>query len=354
VSIVSSTKAYEGWMASRVTVVRPDVALKHQRMRESPFVFLRGTFYRWIELLPEVCAEVMDAPRVLAIGDLHIENFGTWRDHEGRLVWGVNDLDEAASLPYVNDLVRLATSAALATRTTRLRLSVGGICDALLDGYLASLHSGGEPIVLSERHVWLRDLAGSESRDPKKFWKAMQSLRPVRSAPRVVAQVLRATVPDAASGETVRRRVAGVGSLGRPRFVLVMEHEGGWLAREAKAWLPSAAARGETSPRAALTLVDRGVRCRDPFWSIQQSWIIRRLAPDCARIEVEDLPERWDERKLLRAMGWETANLHLATTAARREIVRDVHRRRGRWLAQAVESMLDATVRDWKTWRRLS
>jgi len=32
---------------------------------------------------------------VLAVGDLHVENFGTWRDAEGRLIWGVNDFDES-------------------------------------------------------------------------------------------------------------------------------------------------------------------------------------------------------------------------------------------------------------------
>ena len=54
------------------------------------------------------------APRALAVGDLHVENFGTWRDVEGRLIWGINDFDEAWRLPYTNDLVRLATSALLA------------------------------------------------------------------------------------------------------------------------------------------------------------------------------------------------------------------------------------------------
>ena len=51
---------------------------------------------------------------MLAVGDMHVENFGTWRDAEGRLVWGVNDFDEAAKMPYTIDLVRLAASAMLA------------------------------------------------------------------------------------------------------------------------------------------------------------------------------------------------------------------------------------------------
>jgi hypothetical protein len=47
----------------------------------------------------------------MAVGDLHLENFGIWRDAEGRLVWGVNDFDEAHPMAFTNDLVRLAVSA---------------------------------------------------------------------------------------------------------------------------------------------------------------------------------------------------------------------------------------------------
>ena len=49
-----------------------------------------------------------------AVGDLHIENFGTWEMLTDGCV-GVNDfLDEADELPYTNDLIRLATSTRLA------------------------------------------------------------------------------------------------------------------------------------------------------------------------------------------------------------------------------------------------
>jgi len=51
---------------------------------------------------------------VMAVRDLHLENFGAWRDVEGRLVWGVNDFDEAHPMAFANDLVRLAVSALLA------------------------------------------------------------------------------------------------------------------------------------------------------------------------------------------------------------------------------------------------
>jgi uncharacterized protein (DUF2252 family) len=74
------------------------------------------TFYRWAQWWPEVCAALNHdkVPLVLGMGDLHTENFGTWRDAEGRLVGGVNDFDECSYLPYTNDLVRLAASARFA------------------------------------------------------------------------------------------------------------------------------------------------------------------------------------------------------------------------------------------------
>jgi len=54
---------------------------------------------------------------VLAVGDLDLENFGTWCDSLGRLAWGINDFDEAFPLPYTHDLVRLpATGGCLGQR----------------------------------------------------------------------------------------------------------------------------------------------------------------------------------------------------------------------------------------------
>src|ERR1700730_15476937 len=160
--IVEATRKYEQWLGRHIRVFGPDLALNHRRIAESPFVFLRGTFYRWMQLWPEVCAELRDSPRVLAVGDLHVENFGTWRDSEGRLVWGVNDVDEASRLPYTLDLTRLATSAVLAIREHKLRLTIQAACQAIVEGYLVALDRGGGPMVLAEHHQWLRRIAVNE------------------------------------------------------------------------------------------------------------------------------------------------------------------------------------------------
>ena len=55
VDIHQSTRAYEKWAAQHARPVRSDLRLKHARMRESPFIFLRGTFYRWLQRWPELC-----------------------------------------------------------------------------------------------------------------------------------------------------------------------------------------------------------------------------------------------------------------------------------------------------------
>src|SRR5260370_8184718 len=80
-------------------------------MAADPLSFLRATFYRWAEQAPQALPELAEGVRVLAAGDLHVENYGTWRDAEGRLVWGVNDFDEAYRMPFTFDLFPLATSA---------------------------------------------------------------------------------------------------------------------------------------------------------------------------------------------------------------------------------------------------
>ena len=120
--IVESTADFENWLAQQLPIVKQDLKTKHEQMALAAFPFFRATFYRWLELWPHLCGDLAAAPSVLAVGDLHIENFGTWRDLEGRLIWGVNDLDEAWPCAYTIDLVRLATSAYLAVDAEHLGL----------------------------------------------------------------------------------------------------------------------------------------------------------------------------------------------------------------------------------------
>jgi hypothetical protein len=357
VDIVEATRRYESWMASRCEVVTADLDAKHAAMASSPFVFLRGTFYRFIEVWPELFAELRDAPRVLAVGDLHIENFGTWRDSEGRLVWGVNDVDEAAPLPYCVDLVRLSVSARLAITEKGLDITPRAACDALVAGYRDSLTRGGRALVLVEHDRWLRRIATTKLRQPTRFWRRTENIPGEQPVDPQARHVLERVMPRSDQEYEVGPRRAGVGSLGRPRYIAVGVSHGSHVARECKWMLPSAATLAGVPSRAGapgtgLRLLERAVRAADPMVTAVDAWLTRRLAPDCARIEFTDLPSSLDEERLLRAMGWETANLHLGTPPAKEVVLADLDRRPRDWLLDASKRGERATRRDWSAWRR--
>jgi hypothetical protein len=354
--ILATTAAYERWLAGRLPVLRSDLELKHRLMAADVFSFLRATFYRWAQQWPETCAELGAAPKVLAVGDLHVENFGTWRDAEGRLIWGVNDFDETVVLPYTQDLVRLGTSALLAAQESQLRLSGRSACAAIVEGYGESLSEGGGAAVLAERYRWLRDLAIARLKDQRPFWDRLRALptaaRPVHGRPRAL---LDRALPHGEFGLRLVHRQAGLGSLGRLRLVALADWRGGMIAREAKPLAPSAWlwARGQKlRPPRYQELIRRAVRVPDPFLSVHGTWLIRRLAPDCSRIELASLPRGRDEARLLWMMGWETANMHLGTPGQRTRILADLKTRRGAWLAKAAGRMALSLERDWRKWRK--
>jgi uncharacterized protein (DUF2252 family) len=356
-NITRATHQYETWLANHLRVLKSDLRQKHHMMAQDPFSFLRATFYRWMQLFPELCPKTNQAPVVLAIGDLHVANFGTWRDAEGRLIWGINDFDEAFPLPYPLDLIRLATSASIAIKIGHLSCSSVAACEAILDGYSEALKNGGEPFVLSEKHPFLRDTATSRLRDPKLFWDKFAALPTIRSVPAKVRLLLKRTMPESILQFRVAHRQAGLGSLGRERFTAIADWRGGKIAREVKPLLPSACAWAANSRDKKIyysQIVTSAVRAPDPFLALNDGWVLRRLSPFCSRIDLSQLPRTRDAEKLFHAMGWELANVHLGTRRAVPTVRRDLSKRRSNWLCHATQTMTDATLKDWKEWRKTS
>ena len=355
-SIVRATRDYEAWLASQVRVVRPGLQAKHKLMAEDGFSFLRATFYRWAQLFPALFPKLARAPKVLGVGDLHVENYGTWRDAEGRLVWGINDFDEACPLPYTNDLVRLATSAWLAIEADDLALGRGAACRVISEGYAAGLEDGGRAVVLSEHNRWLRDAVTSRLRDPTQFWRKLAARPVVRDVPTEVRLLLEAALPETRLELRMVYRQPGLGSLGRPRFTALAEWRGGKVAREAKALVPSAWLWAASTAGNRQIYYDecvrRAVRAHDPFLQTQGAWILRRLSAYCSRIELRQIPRWSDEQRLLWTMGLELANVHLGTRGASARIRADLRSHKLKWLRQSAEAMAEATVADWKEWKR--
>jgi hypothetical protein len=351
-NIRKATEKYEAWLARHLQIIDADLQFKHQQMRTAPFPFLRATYYRWAQIWTEVCGEAVRAPRTLAVGDLHVENFGTWRDIEGRLIWGINDFDEAWPMPYTNDLIRLATSALLAEMPCGQKAGIG----AILKGYRDGVEAAGRAFVLAENHPVLRQMAVARLHAPERYWEKLHALPDVTGEPPAGAmKAIARMMPEKGLHWRVAHRVAGLGSLGRQRFVAMADWHGGSLAREAKALAPSACVWAEQgggcAPIRYQEIVDCAVRCPDPFVRLQKRWIVRRLAPDCSRIELASLPENRDEIRLLHAMGFETANVHLGS-AKPRALLADLSRRPRGWLLAAARKMQNAVRADFEDYAK--
>ena len=355
-NIFKATAEFERWLAGQLPIIRQDLALKHQHMAEAAFPFFRATFYRWLQLWPEVCPDLVKAPAVLGVGDLHIENFGTWRDEEGRLIWGVNDLDEAWPAPYALDLVRLTTSVYVAIAEEHLSISRRMAAEAVEEGYRDALAVGGKAFILAEEHRWLRLLALGKLRDPVQFWNKLEHLPPYTAKPPAEARkLLESSLPSAREQYLLKKRIAGLGSLGHPRILALSRWRGAFISREAKAIRPSAwvwAKKASSKEIYCEKLMQRSIRVPDPCVYFHGRWVVRRLAPDCSRIELASLSKDRDEARLLYSMGWETANMHFGTPQAIAKVRHDLAARRGRWLHKFAKAMLAATKKDWDKWRR--
>lgn len=345
--VVESTADYEAWLRTRCAVVEADLAEKHRQMAADRFAFFRGTYYRWAKQWPKLMPA---APTVFGLGDVHVENFGTWRDAEGRLVWGANDFDEADDVPYTNDLVRLAASIRLAMPADT-EVKFGRACGWVLQGYETQLRRGAEAFVLEENHPDLRAMAMGQEREPAKFWrKFVADLREVVEPPADAAAALLRALGHPPASAVFHRRVAGVGSLGKPRFVLLAEWGGSYLAREAKATTPPATAwlAGRGGSRAA-ELLAKLARCPDPFYDVGAAWTVRRVGPRCSKIDLAHLTALGEYQSVFTAMGAEVANVHLGSPAAKAPIL--AHLKQTDWLKDAAKAMAEAVQADWEAWR---
>jgi len=85
------------------------LTMKYRAMRSSPFVFLRGTCHLFYERLPKTSI-FKSAPLTWNCGDLHLENFGSYKGDNRLAYFDMNDFDEAALAPLSMELVRLLTS----------------------------------------------------------------------------------------------------------------------------------------------------------------------------------------------------------------------------------------------------
>ena len=83
------------------------IELRRERMAVSPFTFYRGTA---LLMAHDLSKQAITGASLIICGDAHLNNFGLYASPERRLVFDLNDFDEAAPGPWEWDLKRLITS----------------------------------------------------------------------------------------------------------------------------------------------------------------------------------------------------------------------------------------------------
>jgi uncharacterized protein (DUF2252 family) len=220
---------------------------KFRLLRADLYAFYRGTSLLFDRNLPRN-AVLAAAPALLVCGDLHLENFGAYKGDNRLSYFDLNDFDEAALAPFTLDLLRFVGSIHVAA--SHLRLSTRqaeGLGSLFLDRYRQWILDGkARWLERSTAEGMVRDLlTGVIKRTRRQLLKARTvragAGRRLRLSERAlpIAKEERARLTSvmerfgAARGEPrfyrlldAARRVAGKGSLGLERYVLLVEGKG--------------------------------------------------------------------------------------------------------------------------------
>jgi uncharacterized protein (DUF2252 family) len=224
------------------------LAMKYRAMRSDPFVFFRGACHLFHDRLAEAGFDT-GAPCAWSCGDLHLENFGSYKGDNSLVYFDINDFDEAALAPATWDLVRLGASVHVALETLGLP---GAHADALVarlvDRYAAALAGGKAGWIERDAAKGIvRDLldglrarrradflAGRTRLVRKRRQLRVDGVRtlalPEDERARLVAYMdaFAATRHDPGFYRVldVARRISGTGSLGVQRWVVLVEGRG--------------------------------------------------------------------------------------------------------------------------------
>lgn len=224
------------------------LTLKYKALRASAFSFLRGTCHLfWSEAPPSVWASAV--PLTWTCGDLHLENFGCYKGDNRLVYFDINDFDEAMLAPCICDPLRLMASIVLAAKEMKVdETGAHALCDGFVTTYAKALQDGKARSIERETAEGLiKELLDAASQRKRvDFLDSRTERRGNRRTLRIDgrralaadktqrAQVEKFMAEFAAQQEDpkffrlidVARRIAGTGSLGVDRYVLLIEGKG--------------------------------------------------------------------------------------------------------------------------------
>ncbi len=286
--------------------------LKYAKMRGDALAFYRGTahlFYEDLDGLPE-------APHAWLCGDLHLENFGSYLADNRLEYFGENDFDEACRGPVTVDLARLIASILLEAHERGFKASEAqDLAERIVKSYARELEAGkarwleqrtasgiiGEllsGIGYRGRTRFLASRTFLEGRKKRLLVNGRKALPLLDGEEKKLEKFAERELEDFKLLDAARR-IAGNGSLGVPRFVLlVREKKGPELLLDLKMALPAAPLRRHRWPQPEwdheaerVTTVQRMMQAvptaflRPVKWQ-GESWILRELLPQENRVNV--------------------------------------------------------------------
>jgi uncharacterized protein (DUF2252 family) len=342
---------------------------KFRKMAAEPFAFYRGSaplYYADVGRLRDPWVDERTR-RVWIQGDLHAENFGTYLDGDGVLVFDVNDFDEAYVAPWTWDLRRLVASVALLGWSKAFSdADIDALNAAYLRAYLDAVRSfsGGSaerdvaltrrttdgPIRealqrsrMSSRRALLDRLTEIEGED--RIFRDGPGVRRLDDDER--AEVLAAyasyldTIPPAKRWadtayhvhDVVGRSGFGIGSAGLPAYNVLIEGPNEALDFDVvlsmKQGLRAAPSRAVDDPEVASWFLHEGHRTALSRRALQAhadrllgwtelrgvGFVVNELSPYEEDLDWDDLTEPRELRDVLHHLGHATARAHCVSDA---------------------------------------
>lgn len=224
------------------------LARKYATMRRTPFCYMRGTCQLFYSSLPAV-ATISGAPPAWLCGDLHVENFGTYKGDNRLTYFDVTDFDEAACAPITLDLIRFLASIQVGADEWGVpEEDTDSLIQRSLLAYSTELSVGKPSWIEREsargtvKRLFAQVAGRSRSellgryttRKGKRRRLVMdgQHLLPATTEERVGVEQIMAAITELTRDTDyfrvtdVARRIAGIGSIELPRYMVLIEGRG--------------------------------------------------------------------------------------------------------------------------------
>ncbi|MDB5273656.1 MAG: hypothetical protein JWO58_2023 [Chitinophagaceae bacterium] len=232
----------EAFNAGRI----PDLLqLKYKNMREDVFKFYRGTAHLFYQHLSPKDM-LYQSPSVWICGDLHFENFGSFKGDNGLVYFDINDFDQAMLAPCFFDVARFLVSLKLVTGLSDItkkdsdalcRLFLQVYCDTLLTGNSRWVEKETAKAVvkkllrLVEKNKVISEEYSENGNRRKLDFSHDKIIKPTKEDKAVIAQIIDGWKKQNKSKSVyevvdIGYHLKGTGSLGVGRYILLVKKIG--------------------------------------------------------------------------------------------------------------------------------